>query len=151
MVLIKSLCISLLSHFISWVTVLDIIALKIYILRKGLLNFDGFQNSERSLVKIYILYNMVWHIVFQGNLSSNPVAIIIKPKKCHLFGMSTVFRIVKCESVKYTFFIYKNALAFDVTCHFMLICRPNYICGFSSISVQIFLKRFRRYSKFHCF
>ena len=56
--------------------------------------------------------------------------------------MSTVFRIVKCESVKYTFFIYKNALAFDVTCHFMLICRPNYICGFASISVQVFLKVF---------
>ena len=56
-----------------------------------------------------------------------------------------VFRIVKCESVKYTFFLHKYALAFDVTCHFMLICRPNYICGFASISVQIFLKGFRRY------
>jgi hypothetical protein len=56
-----------------------------------------------------------------------------------------VFRIVKCESLKYKNFIYKNALAFDVTCHFMLICRPNYICGFASISVQILLKGFRRY------
>jgi len=64
MVLIKSLCISQLSHFISWVTELDLIALKIYFLRKGLLNFDGFQNSERSLVEIYILYNMMWHIIF---------------------------------------------------------------------------------------